>query len=96
MFQAGEYVVYGLSGVCYVEGIIHLDIPDIPKDREYYSLVPIGQGGKIYVNVDTAQDKMRNVISKTEAEDLISGLKNIEPLKISNDKTAEEIFKKCA
>lgn len=94
MFCEGEYVVYGLNGVCRIEGITNLDMDDIPKEKKYYALSPINQRGKIYVAVDSGQDKMRKIITKTEAEDLILKLQEIEPLKIKNDKAAEEIYKK--
>ena len=51
------------TGVCRVESITTLDMKGVPKDVEYYSLIPLGQGGKIYARVDSSQDKMRPVIS---------------------------------
>lgn len=95
MFTKGDYVVYGLDGVCRIEGIETPDIMDIPKDKKYYVLFPVSQSGKIYVPVNSAESKMRNVISKREAEELISKLQEIEPLKTENEKTAEELYKKC-
>lgn len=44
MFSEGDYVVYGLNGVCRVDGITNLDMNDIPKDKKYYVLLPINQG----------------------------------------------------
>lgn len=95
MFQEGEHVVYGPNGVCRIEGTRTLDIQGIPKDRKYYVLLPISQGGTIYVPVDSAEDKMRKVISKPDAEDLIDKLQRIDPLKAADDKTAEELYKNC-
>ena len=95
MYKEGEYIVYGLNGVCRVESITTLDMKDVPKDVEYYSLIPLGQGGKIYVRVDSAQDKMRPVISKSEAELLIKQIDEIEAIKITNEKTVEELYKSC-
>ena len=95
MYKEGEYIVYGLNGVCRVESITTLDMKDVPKDVEYYSLIPLGQGGKIYVRVDSSQDKMRPVISKSEAELLIKQIDEIEAIKITNEKTVEELYKSC-
>lgn len=38
---------------------------------------------------------MRSVITKEEAEDLLSKLQEIEPIKITNDRVAEEEYRKC-
>ena len=56
-------IVVASTGVCRVESITTLDMKGVPKDVEYYSLIPLGQGGKIYARVDSSQDKMRPVIS---------------------------------
>lgn len=45
MFTKGEYVVYEQKGVCCVEGFEAPDIPGIAKDRTYYVLLPVLQGG---------------------------------------------------
>ena len=95
MYREGEYVVYGLTGICLVEGITTLDMKGIPSDREYYSLIPLNQGGKIYSQVDSAHNKMRPVISRSEAELLIKEMDKVEPLKITNDKIIEELYKSC-
>ena len=95
MYKEGEYIVYGLNGVCLIESITTLDMKDVPKDVEYYSLIPLGQGGKIYVRVDSSQDKMRPVISRYEAELLIKQIDEIEAIKITNEKTVEELYKSC-
>ena len=71
MFQKGEYVVYGTNGVCMVEEITTLNIDSVPKDREYYVLFPKNSSGKIYVPVDKGDAKMRRVITRAEAEELL-------------------------
>lgn len=95
MFTKGEYVVYEQKGVCRVEGFEAPDIPGIAKDRDYYVLLPVLQGGKLYVPVDSAEGKMRKIISSQEAEELIANLDQIDPLKAADDKTAEELYKSC-
>ena len=93
MYKEGEYVVYGLSGVCLIEAVTTIDIKDMPKDVEYYVLSPLSQGGKIYTRVDSSRDKIRPVISKDEAENLIKKIDEIEPLEVSNEKMIEELYK---
>ena len=39
MFEIGEYIVYGVKGVCRIEDITHIDISGADKDRLYY--VPV-------------------------------------------------------
>ena len=96
MFCEGEYVVYGTNGVCRVGEITTVDIHGISKDRKYYVLFPKNRGGKIYVPVDKGDAKMRKVITKAEAKELIRRMPSIEPIEVSNEKLLEEIYKKCA
>lgn len=95
MYKKGEYVIYGSSGVCQVGDVTTLDIDNVPKDREYYVLFPKNNGGTIYVPVDVASTKMRKVITKEEAEQLIEKIPTIQPIEISNEKFLEETYKKC-
>ena len=95
MYKKGEYVIYGSSGVCQVGDVTTLAIDNVPKDREYYVLFPKNNGGTIYVPVDVASTKMRKVITKEEAEQLIEKIPTIQPIEISNEKFLEESYKKC-
>lgn len=95
MFCEGEYVVYGTNGVCRVGEITTMDLDNVPKDREYYVLYPKNNGGKIYVPVDIGNYKMRRVITKAEAEELIVKIPSIEPIHVSNEKLLGEMYKKC-
>ena len=94
MYEKGKYVIYGSSGVCQIGDITTLNLDNVPKDREYYVLFP-KNGGKIYVPVDVANTKMRKVITKEEADDLIKKIPEIAPIEISNEKMLEESYKKC-
>lgn len=95
MYQKGEYVVYGANGVCQVGEITRLNMDNIPKDKEYYVLYPRNNGGKIYVPVDKANAKMRRIITREEAEELIERIPTIEPITVTNEKLLEEMYKKC-
>lgn len=95
MYQKGEYVVYGANGVCQVGVVTKLNLDNIPKDREFYVLYPRNNGGKIYVPVDKASAKMRSIITREEAEELIKKMPDIEPLAVTNEKMLEEMYKKC-
>lgn len=73
MYQIGDLIVYGGTGVCRVEAV------DTPKPRpgeaarQYYLLKPLYQDGTIRIPVDT-KVFMRPVISREEAEKLIDAI----------------------
>ena len=67
MFEIGEYIVYGVKGVCRIEDITHIDISGADKDRLYYVLAPVGDGsGRIYAPTDNQKITMRKVISREQ------------------------------
>lgn len=78
MFQTGELVVYGATGVCRVEEIVGLDQPGKDRNRKYYLLKPLWQDGVIYAPVDSGKVPMRPVISREEAEALIDQMPDIQ------------------
>ena len=77
MFQAGDLVVYGSTGVCRVEGITQPGTSGADRDRQFYLLKPLQQDGVIYTPVDNAKVPMRPVISREEAEALIDCIPTI-------------------
>ncbi|WP_075720425.1 CarD family transcriptional regulator [Roseburia sp. 499] len=95
MFQTGDYMIYGNSGVCQVESVGTIDtIPGIPKDKIYYTLKPLYiKGSTIYTPVDNQKVLIRPLILKEEAMQLIDGIEEIETLWISNEKQREEVYK---
>jgi len=78
MFQSGELVVYGTTGVCRVEEIVSLDQPGGKRGRNYYLLRPLWQDGVIYAPVDSEKVPIRPVISRAEAEALIDQMPDIQ------------------
>lgn len=74
MYQVGELVVYGATGVCRVEELTRLP----GGDREYYLLKPLWQDGVIYAPVDSGKVPMRPVISREEAEALVDQMPDIQ------------------
>lgn len=75
MYQAGDLIMYGNTGVCRVEGVGH---PDGISDKEtlYYKLVPVYDTEVIYTPVDT-KAFMRPVMDKEQAEKLIDSIPDI-------------------
>lgn len=76
MYQAGEFIVYGTSGVCRVEAVGKPPF-DTEKDKLYYTLTPVSGTETIYVPVDSSVFT-RPVISRAQAEQLIQTIPTIE------------------
>jgi len=78
MFEKGEYIIYGNSGVCRVEDVSIPD-PDSMGDGKtlYYTLTPIRDSGRIYIPVKTSKF-MRPVITKEQALELVAQIPSIE------------------
>lgn len=89
MFKVGDYIVHGRNGVCKVVDITHLDMSGVDKDQLYYALVPMkSEDSKIFYPVDSDKVVMRSVVTKDQAKDLVSEIKDIEPMRIEKRQTA--------
>jgi CarD family transcriptional regulator len=96
VFQKGEYIIYGRSGICRIEDITHIDIPGVDKKRLYYVMKPLNMKGScIYFPVDKEKVNARYLISEKEAWELLDEIPNIEQIWVSNEKMREEIYKKA-
>lgn len=94
MFEKDEYVVYGNNGICQIADITHMEMSGVDKNQLYYVLIPQGvRDSKLYAPVDNVRVRMRKVLSKEEAEQLIENVKNIEHIEVKDDKQREEIYK---
>ena len=78
MFQQGDLVVYGATGVCRVEGLGNPD-PRDRSGREFYLLKPLYQDGVVYTPAEGGKVPMRPVMSREEAIALIGAIPTIEP-----------------
>ena len=95
MFQVGDYVVYGNTGICRVEDITFLNMNG--NDKQYYVLVPVdGRSSRSFLPVDNTKVVIRPVITKDQAMKLIDDIVNVEEINISNDKVREEKYKELA
>lgn len=70
MFQPGEFVVYGSSGVCEVVGVGPLESKAADPNRSYYTLQPVFELEKIYTPVDGGVF-IRPVMTREQAEAFI-------------------------
>lgn len=81
MYEVGDLIVYGRTGICEVTEITTLKMDGVPKDKLYYILRPVREKrGKVFTPVDNEKIVMRKVISKEEAEELIREIPQIEGL----------------
>lgn len=83
MYEIGDKIIYGESGVCTVVEIAPLNITGAPKDKLYYYLSPLVGTGTYYTPVESTAF-MRSLISRDEALALIDAIPGIEPA-ICND-----------
>ncbi len=87
MFEKGNYVVCSKNGVCIVEDIGTPEFLASSKGKSYFVLRPVyNPAGKLYIPVETAEEKMRPAMTAQEANDLINDMPGIELLSIANEK----------
>lgn len=96
MFEVGDYIVCGNNGICAVQNISTIDIPDVDPDRLYYILQPVyTKSSVVYIPVDNDKIVMRKVLTKEQVNELIDHIPQIEAIVEMNDKLREEKFKEC-
>ena len=96
MFSVGDYVVCGNKGVCRVEKISALDISGASGDEEYYILKPVyTPGSTVYISMETADEKLRPVLTKKEANKLVKQMSDITDIVVESDKQLEGEYKNC-
>lgn len=78
MYQAGDLVYYGSTGVCKIEGLGNPD-PRDQSGKQFYLLKPLYQDGVIYTPVESSERFMRPVMSEDEAHALISLIPTLHP-----------------
>ena len=79
MFQMGQALTYGASGICRFDGIISQKSGK--KIVWYYVLKPVyNQGSTVFVPVDNEKlvARIRPVLSQQEVMDMIHGLSQTE------------------
>ncbi len=96
MFEVGDYVVHGNSGVCRVDAVQTMDGIGADKKRVYYTLVPLyTSGSKLFVPTDSKKVVIRSVMTKKEVKKLMDEWNDIETLRVENDKNREEVYKEA-
>ena len=82
MYQVGDLVIYGGSGVCQIKDIGAPGGSRAEQEKQYYTLAPVYGTEVIFVPVDT-KVYMRPVLSRDEAEKFIRQIPSIEEAKIN-------------
>lgn len=96
MFNIGEYIVYGMNGVCRVEEIGPMSLSGVDSDKMYYTLLPLyTKGSRVFTPVDNQKVVMRPVISEQEVCQLIDDIQNIEEIEVTDDKRRELAYKEA-
>lgn len=94
MFEKGDFIVYGASGICLVREIGKVEIGAADKSKLYYTLEPVNsKGSSVYIPVDNKKVIMRRILSKKEAEELIQDIPEIDALWVENDKQREQVYR---
>ncbi len=96
MFNIGDYVVYGSTGVC--------KITDITTEKalggsplEYYVMSPIfTKSTVVKTPVNIIKVKIRPTITDDEAKNLLGSVSEIEPYWDDNYRTRNETFRQAA
>ena len=94
MFEVGEYIVYGVSGVCRVTDVCLSPI-DRKDGRTYYALKPVNgpSASLIYTPVDNDRVPMRALLSVEEIRALLSRIPSIPGLPIATEKARRDAYR---
>lgn len=94
MFSVGDYMIYGINGVCLVQDICASPF-DKKDTRTFYMLKPLGatEGSVIYTPTDNVQVAMRPLMTMEQARELIDFLPRITPLEIPAEKMRRDIYR---
>lgn len=77
MYEIGDLIIYGSSGVCKIESIGIPKISGVNIDKAYYTLKPLYQDGRIFTPIDT-NVFMRPIMSYEEVQNLINLIPSIQ------------------
>ena len=90
MLNVGDCVIYGSHGLCKVRDILVPAFLEKGNEKQYYMMVSaVDAGSVIYVPVEGAEDKVRDVMSADDAEELICEIEDVDELDLPDGKKAE-------
>lgn len=89
MFQVGDLVLYGTTGVCRVTEIAQKDLTGKGNAQLYYHLSPLYQSCMISAPVNSEKIFIRPIISREEAEVLIDQMPSLRAKEYATGATRE-------
>lgn len=94
MFFVGDLMIYGTNGVCRVEEIGPSPF-NADDTRLFYRLAPVDERSTlvIYTPVDNESVKMRPLISKEEASELLDLIPQIGIVEVPMEKKRRDIYR---
>ncbi len=95
MFQVGQTVVYGTTGVCTVLSVGPLSMQGMDRKQQYYTLNPLYQDGTVYVPLEgQTKSRLRLPMTQEEARALLERIPAIEscPIQQYNYKQRSDVF----
>nr|WP_295682489.1 CarD family transcriptional regulator [uncultured Lachnoclostridium sp.] len=96
MFQIGDIIIYGTSGVCIIDNIGPIDSPSASKGRTYYTLHPYySERNTIFTPTDNKKVQMRSILSKEEATSLINNIQEIKCIWANDERGREVEYKEA-
>ncbi len=91
MYQVGDLIIYGSTGVCTVTEIRTVESRWSDDEQLYYVLAPLYQDCVILAPVDNLKPGTRPTISPSEANRLIDSIPSITPQVFHSDRTQDVI-----
>lgn len=94
MFAKGSFVISSSNGVCEIRDIVKMNMTGVEK--EYYVLLPVeDEKAKVFLSIDTAEKRVRSVMTKEEAWKLIKEIKAVDETLIKNEREREKFYKEA-
>ena len=94
MFKLGDYVVNSTNGVCKIEEIQSLNLTG--ENKDYYLLIPPDDiSARTFVPVDRAQGRIRPVMDKDHAMELIGQVKALDEVYVEIEKQRDLAYKQA-
>ena len=95
-FEIGDYVSKPVTGICKIEGVVHLDLTGQKDEKLYYLMHSVeDMQGKIYVPVSNADSRLRLCLTSEAAWNLIERIPEIPTAWTNNEKMREQKYKEA-
>lgn len=94
MYNKGDFVVKAVNGICEIIEIAAMNLSG--EEKVYYVLIPMNEKTtKVFVPADTAEQKIRPVMKKEDAWNLIKEINTIKEVLVENEREREKIYKEA-